>query len=358
MISNLQIFIVGVPILVILGSDPQASFFVRSVVVWMNDFAVVTLIFGNLIYSVHWDPEGSSDQDVKATVGSAIKQFTRSVRLSSGRFDSSADTGPGSYHSRTSGHFDLQPSNGDARRSRPRSSFSYSEPQDRIPPMILEGRESEERSKVWSAVISNVGSEIVLGTAGETKTTDLRNFDALGGIDETSSGPTGAGPTEATAARDKDILRGCTSSSLPSSGTFNSEEFVGAGGDGDCGSCCPVPSPSSKLKPGSEITAMNDAEVGDDGHQSLEDETKQSSPSPSIVSSRATTDLLPSVKPNQISPTNLEQLINPLLGSEADTKVIGSNGPLSALTKDSSYETLQASGTISSVWETTAKSHK
>ncbi|CAB9524662.1 acid type B receptor subunit 2 [Seminavis robusta] len=55
MISNLQIFVVGVPILVIIGADPQTGFFVRSVIIWMNDFVVVTLIFGNLIYSVHLD---------------------------------------------------------------------------------------------------------------------------------------------------------------------------------------------------------------------------------------------------------------------------------------------------------------
>ena len=36
MISNLQIFIVGVPILIIIGTDPVTSFFVRSVVIWMN----------------------------------------------------------------------------------------------------------------------------------------------------------------------------------------------------------------------------------------------------------------------------------------------------------------------------------
>ena len=55
--SNLQIFIVGLPILIIVGQDPVSSFFVRSVIIWMNDFVVVTLIFGNLIYSVHFDKD-------------------------------------------------------------------------------------------------------------------------------------------------------------------------------------------------------------------------------------------------------------------------------------------------------------
>jgi len=40
MISNLQIFLVGLPILIILGSDPISEFFVRSVVIWMVSGAV------------------------------------------------------------------------------------------------------------------------------------------------------------------------------------------------------------------------------------------------------------------------------------------------------------------------------
>jgi len=34
MISNLQIFIVGIPILVVVGGDPQTSFFVRVTIIW------------------------------------------------------------------------------------------------------------------------------------------------------------------------------------------------------------------------------------------------------------------------------------------------------------------------------------
>jgi len=53
MVSNLQIFVVGVPVLAILGSDSKTSFFVRSVIIWMNDFVVVTLIFGRLMFAVY-----------------------------------------------------------------------------------------------------------------------------------------------------------------------------------------------------------------------------------------------------------------------------------------------------------------
>ena len=54
-ISNLQIFAISVPILIILGNeDPEASFFIRAIIIFLNDFVIVTLIFGNLIYHVHF----------------------------------------------------------------------------------------------------------------------------------------------------------------------------------------------------------------------------------------------------------------------------------------------------------------
>ncbi|CAB9526188.1 acid type B receptor subunit 2 [Seminavis robusta] len=53
MFSNLQIFLIVVPVLLIMGSEPQASFFVKSVAIWINDFVVVILIFGNLIFRVY-----------------------------------------------------------------------------------------------------------------------------------------------------------------------------------------------------------------------------------------------------------------------------------------------------------------
>ncbi|CAB9511499.1 acid type B receptor subunit 2 [Seminavis robusta] len=61
MISNLQIFVIGLPVLVILGSDPQSSFFVRSAIIWMNDLVVVTVIFGNIMYSHHQESKSSTE---------------------------------------------------------------------------------------------------------------------------------------------------------------------------------------------------------------------------------------------------------------------------------------------------------
>jgi len=76
MVSNLQIFVVGLPVLLILGTDSETSFFVRSVIIWMNDFAVLVLIFGNLIWSVHFD-QAKFDSGVieSQLVRSAINSF-------------------------------------------------------------------------------------------------------------------------------------------------------------------------------------------------------------------------------------------------------------------------------------------
>lgn len=65
MVSNLQIFVVAVPVVIILGSESQASFFIRVSVVWLNDLAVLALLFGNLIHSVH----ASSSQSKNSFLG-------------------------------------------------------------------------------------------------------------------------------------------------------------------------------------------------------------------------------------------------------------------------------------------------
>lgn len=71
MVSNLQIFVVGLPVLVIVGSDPDSSYFVRCAIVWMNDLVVVLMIFGNLIWSVY--------QDKEINIGKAIKQASQQM---------------------------------------------------------------------------------------------------------------------------------------------------------------------------------------------------------------------------------------------------------------------------------------
>jgi len=78
-VSNIQIFIVGVPVLLIVGSVNSASnFIVRSMIVWMNDLAVVLIIFGNLIHSL-WRDEYSG-ADGRRVLTDAIRSYTSFVR--------------------------------------------------------------------------------------------------------------------------------------------------------------------------------------------------------------------------------------------------------------------------------------
>ncbi|CAB9509695.1 acid type B receptor subunit 2 [Seminavis robusta] len=71
-ISNMQIFLVGVPVLIIVGLDSQTSYFVKSVIIWMNDFVVLVLVFGNLISRVHC---GRRDNKEGELIQTAIKAF-------------------------------------------------------------------------------------------------------------------------------------------------------------------------------------------------------------------------------------------------------------------------------------------
>ena len=72
MVSHLQIFAISIPILVIVGDDPTASLFIRSAVIWINDLAIMLIIFGTLMYSVHF--KGGND----VSVGSAIRIYSQS----------------------------------------------------------------------------------------------------------------------------------------------------------------------------------------------------------------------------------------------------------------------------------------
>ncbi|CAB9525835.1 acid type B receptor subunit 2 [Seminavis robusta] len=88
-ISNLQIFVIGVPVLFLVADDPSSKLFVRSVVVWMNDIVVLSLIFGNMMYSVYTTAKngGGSTDGSKAEIGLAVRRY------SSGRSPSIASRG-------------------------------------------------------------------------------------------------------------------------------------------------------------------------------------------------------------------------------------------------------------------------
>ena len=45
MLSNLQVFALGVPVLLIMGDNPNASFFVRCGIIFLNNLTVLCLIF-------------------------------------------------------------------------------------------------------------------------------------------------------------------------------------------------------------------------------------------------------------------------------------------------------------------------
>jgi len=116
MVSHLQIFAISIPILVIVGDDPTASLFIRSAVIFINDFAIMLTIFGTLMYSVHF--KGGDD----VTVGSAIRIYTQSRastaerrslggrRSTFGSAVSSAESGPQSQlgHRKSIGSVDSQ----------------------------------------------------------------------------------------------------------------------------------------------------------------------------------------------------------------------------------------------------------
>lgn len=76
-ISNLQIYIVAVPVIFIVGSAPESSFFVRSVVIFMNDFVVLCAIFGDLIYQVYTLGNKNVRQSSQQCIQSAIHQYAQ-----------------------------------------------------------------------------------------------------------------------------------------------------------------------------------------------------------------------------------------------------------------------------------------
>ena len=59
------------PVLIIVSGDTGASFFVRSTIIWMNDLCVVILIFGHLIFEVHF---GAADK-IRASTDSIKMQI-------------------------------------------------------------------------------------------------------------------------------------------------------------------------------------------------------------------------------------------------------------------------------------------
>lgn len=77
MFCNFQIFLVGIPVLIMLGSgNPQASFFVKSVAICLNDLVVVSLIFGDLKYKIR-------QHDIQAEYAVRLSRTSSAHRIKS-----------------------------------------------------------------------------------------------------------------------------------------------------------------------------------------------------------------------------------------------------------------------------------
>ncbi|CAB9527848.1 acid type B receptor subunit 2 [Seminavis robusta] len=85
MFSNLQIFVIAIPVLIIVGKDPVSGFFVRSLVVWLNDIMVVGLVFGSLISRVYiWDMNNRANRFTSAqTIERGIQDFSKRMKADS-----------------------------------------------------------------------------------------------------------------------------------------------------------------------------------------------------------------------------------------------------------------------------------
>jgi len=78
-LSNLQIFLIGLPVLIIVGTDADSSFFVRTGIIWINNMTVIGFVFGNLMYAVHMD-----NSNVIST-RTAIKSYVQNSKHSKHR---------------------------------------------------------------------------------------------------------------------------------------------------------------------------------------------------------------------------------------------------------------------------------
>ena len=45
LVGNLQIFIIGLPVLIIVANDVAANYFIRAMIIFLNDLSVIMLIF-------------------------------------------------------------------------------------------------------------------------------------------------------------------------------------------------------------------------------------------------------------------------------------------------------------------------
>ncbi|CAB9531047.1 unknown protein [Seminavis robusta] len=84
MFSNLQIMIVAIPVLFVVGSDATTSFFVRSIAIWVNDFVVLALIVGPLVFNVTKFDDANRrsrlQENSTEPIHTGIKQYAEKLR--------------------------------------------------------------------------------------------------------------------------------------------------------------------------------------------------------------------------------------------------------------------------------------
>ncbi|CAB9512867.1 acid type B receptor subunit 2 [Seminavis robusta] len=82
MFSNLQIFVIAIPVLIMVRKDPVTGFFVRSLMIWVNDIVVVGLIFGSLMKRLYvWDMSNRANVDSSAhNIAKGIRECSQNMR--------------------------------------------------------------------------------------------------------------------------------------------------------------------------------------------------------------------------------------------------------------------------------------
>lgn len=83
MLSTLQIFIIGLPVLIIVADNAEASLFIRSAIIFLNDFGVICLIFVPKILALHGSITLDATLNPAFSMTKAVSKGSRVVKNSS-----------------------------------------------------------------------------------------------------------------------------------------------------------------------------------------------------------------------------------------------------------------------------------
>jgi 7 transmembrane sweet-taste receptor of 3 GCPR len=107
-VSQIQIALVAIPVLIMVGSDPQTSTFVRSVAIFINDFVVLLVIFGPLMLQVHkWDKDARArTQMFRMSSNSSLHADIRNYAQMVSQRKKKRDSNTGSINSNSNSNMD------------------------------------------------------------------------------------------------------------------------------------------------------------------------------------------------------------------------------------------------------------